>query len=142
MKIAVITDDGTSISQHFGRAPYYLVFTVEDGNVVESELREKLGHTQFQQEAGHEHHEHGHQEHDHGGQGQHGYGPDAQDRHARMAQTIIDCSALLCRGMGRGAYDSMNAYGIKPVVTDISDAEEAVRAFLDGSIEDRTDRLH
>jgi hypothetical protein len=36
----------------------------------------------------------------------------------------------------------MNEYGITPIVTDIPDAEEAVRAYLDGSIEDRTDRLH
>ena len=31
MKIAAITDDGTTISQHFGRAPYYVVVTVEAG---------------------------------------------------------------------------------------------------------------
>ena len=30
MKIAAITEDGTTISQHFGRAPLYLVVTVED----------------------------------------------------------------------------------------------------------------
>jgi hypothetical protein len=27
MKIAVVTDDGENISQHFGRARYYAVFT-------------------------------------------------------------------------------------------------------------------
>ena len=47
MKIAAITDDGVTISQHFGRAPYYLVYTVEDGEIVDRELREKLGHAQF-----------------------------------------------------------------------------------------------
>jgi len=31
MKIAVITDDGKTISQHFGRSPYYLVLTIEEG---------------------------------------------------------------------------------------------------------------
>ena len=30
MKIACITEDGHTISQHFGRAPYYLVLTVEN----------------------------------------------------------------------------------------------------------------
>jgi hypothetical protein len=47
MKIAAITDDGKTISQHFGRAPYYLVVTVEGGEIVERELRDKLGHTHF-----------------------------------------------------------------------------------------------
>ncbi len=41
MKIALITDDGKSISQHFGRAPYYLVVTLEDGKEVNRELRPK-----------------------------------------------------------------------------------------------------
>ena len=30
MKIATITDDGVTISQHFGRAPYYMVYTVKE----------------------------------------------------------------------------------------------------------------
>jgi len=47
MKIAAITDDGVTISQHFGRAPYYAVLTVEEGRVVRRELREKPGHRQF-----------------------------------------------------------------------------------------------
>ena len=41
MKIAAISEDGTTISQHFGRAPYYLVITVEDGKVVSKEKRDK-----------------------------------------------------------------------------------------------------
>ena len=35
MKIAVITDDERTISQHFGRAPYYVVVTIEDGKIVD-----------------------------------------------------------------------------------------------------------
>jgi predicted Fe-Mo cluster-binding NifX family protein len=47
MKIAAITENGTTISQHFGRAPYYLVVTVEDGKVVSKEQRDKAGHHTF-----------------------------------------------------------------------------------------------
>ena len=47
MKIAVITDDGKTISQHFGRAPYYLVLTIEEGKIVSREMRDKMGHNQF-----------------------------------------------------------------------------------------------
>ncbi|MEN6409046.1 MAG: cupin domain-containing protein, partial [Anaerolineaceae bacterium] len=56
MKIAFITDDGKSISQHFGRASYYLVLTVEEGKIVNREMRSKLGHNQL----GGEHHEESH----------------------------------------------------------------------------------
>ncbi|MCL5994552.1 MAG: hypothetical protein M1546_00665 [Chloroflexi bacterium] len=47
MKIAFITADGKTVSKHFGRAPYYLVITVEDGRVVSHEMRDKISHTHF-----------------------------------------------------------------------------------------------
>jgi predicted Fe-Mo cluster-binding NifX family protein len=131
MKIAAITDDGKTISQHFGRAPYYLVLTIDDKKIVDSEMRNKLGHTQFH-EAGH-----------HESEGErHGFGPEADNRHGRMAEAISDCEALLCRGMGMGAYESMKARNIRPVVTDIADIEEAVFAYIDGQIVDHVEKLH
>jgi predicted Fe-Mo cluster-binding NifX family protein len=59
-----------------------------------------------------------------------------------MAQAILDCEALLCRGMGMGAYESMKVAGILPVVTDITAIEEAVLAYVKGQIVDHTERLH
>jgi predicted Fe-Mo cluster-binding NifX family protein len=132
MKIAAITDDGHAISQHFGRAPYYLVLTIEDGRIVERVLRDKLGHANFAD-----------QPHESELPGQpHGYGPIAQNRHTLMASAIADCQVLLCGGMGAGAYESMRARGIKPVVTDLVSIDEAVRAFIEGRLIDQTERLH
>jgi len=132
MKIAAITDDGNTISQHFGRASYYLVVTVEDGKIAERELREKLGHSQFANEP-----------HPAEQPGQpHGMDPVSHNKHLRMAETITDCEALLCRGMGMGAYESMKARGIRPVVTDIASIDEAVLAYASGQIVDYVDRLH
>jgi predicted Fe-Mo cluster-binding NifX family protein len=133
MKIAAITDDGKTISQHFGRAMHYLVVTVEEGQIVDRELRDKLGHAHFANEP----HHHGESQ----GQ-QHGFDAAAQDRHARMAQSIADCQVLLCRGMGAGAYQSMQAQGIRPIVTDIVNIDDAVKAYIEGGIVDHTERLH
>ncbi len=132
MKIAAITDDGKTISQHFGRAPYYLVVTIENGQIVNREMRDKLGHTHFVNDP--------HKE-DQPGQ-PHGFGPAAQDRHTRMAEAIADCQALLCGGMGRGAYESMRARNVQPIVTDLVSIDEAARAFIEGRLTDQTDRLH
>jgi predicted Fe-Mo cluster-binding NifX family protein len=132
MKIAVITDDGKTISQHFGRAQHYLVATVENGQIVSREMRDKMGHSQFQAE-GHEHEETG---------GRHGYGQDADHRHGHMAETITDCEALLCRGMGMGAYENMKARNIRPVVTDIANIDEAIMAYANGLIVDHIEKLH
>ena len=43
MKIAAVSDDGTTISQHFGRAPFYVIITVEKDKIVAREKRDKLG---------------------------------------------------------------------------------------------------
>ena len=132
MKIALITEDGKTISQHFGRAPYYLVVTVEEGKVIGREMRSKLGHNHFSAE---EHH------HEHDGE-QHGNHADGHGKHVRMAEAISDCEVLLCGGMGYGAYQSMQALNIRPLVTEVQDVDEAVQAYLSGKIVDRTDLLH
>lgn len=132
MKIAAITEDGITISQHFGRAPYYLVLTINDGKILARERRNKLGHAQFTGEP-----------HKPGIPGQpHGMGAGAHDRHMRMSEVISDCEALLCGGMGQGAYLSMTQRGIKPVVTDIRDIDQAAMAYFEGNIIDQVDRLH
>ncbi|MBN1679613.1 MAG: dinitrogenase iron-molybdenum cofactor biosynthesis protein [Anaerolineae bacterium] len=136
MKIAVITDDGTTISQHFGRAQHYMVCTVQDGQIIERELRDKMGHRQFVTES----HEHNH-ETSADARG-HGFGAEADRKHGHMIDAITDCEALLVRGMGRGAYLALQQANITPIVTDIPTIDDAVMAYVNGEITDRTDRLH
>jgi len=107
------------------------VVTVQDGKIVRREQRDKLGHAHFANEP--------HAEEP----GQpHGFGPEAHNRHLQMAEAIADCEALLCGGMGRGAYESMKARNIRPVVTDIPLIDEAVMAYAQGRIVDLTEKLH
>jgi predicted Fe-Mo cluster-binding NifX family protein len=132
MKIAVVTEDGSKVSQHFGRAPYFQVVIVEGGQIVAREQRDKVSHAHFADEP-HEAEAPGKR---------HGTGPAAQDRHAQMAGAIADCEAVLCGGMGAGAYQSMQQRGIRPIVTDIESIDEAVMAYVEGSIVDQVHRLH
>jgi predicted Fe-Mo cluster-binding NifX family protein len=131
-KVAAITDDGKIISQHFGRAQYYLVATVENGQIVNRELRHKLGHAHF-----------ANQPHPEEQPGQpHGMDATSHNKHLQMSEAIADCEALLCRGMGMGAYQSMQARGIRPVVTDVAAIDDAVMAYVEGNIVDQVERLH
>ena len=132
MKIAAITEDGTTISQHFGRAPYYLVVTVEDGKIASKETRNKAGHYSF---AAHEPEHLAHGE-------RHGYDANSQAKHESMANTIADCQVLLVGGMGWGAYDSLKNAGIESVVTDVENIEEAVKLYLQGQLPNLMERLH
>jgi predicted Fe-Mo cluster-binding NifX family protein len=131
MRIAAVTDDGLSISPHFGRASRYAVLTVEDGQIVKREMRDKLGHSHFV-----------HQEPEHDPGQPHGFGPEAQDRHARMLSAIADCQVLMARGMGWGARKSLEQAGIVAILTHISSIEDAAQAYLDGAIVDHTELLH
>ena len=135
MKIAFVTEDEKNISLHFGRAPYYLVVTVEDGRAVDRELRDKLGHRQFSQEG------HAEEHHTQPGAGR-GTDPAAHDRHIRMVEAIRDCEAVICAGMGMGAYNSMRSLNIRPIVTDLLDIDQALQAFIEGKLDDKPERLH
>jgi tRNA-Thr(GGU) m(6)t(6)A37 methyltransferase TsaA len=134
MKIAVITEDGETISQHFGRAPHYLVFTVEDKKIVGKELRDKVGHRQFAEED----HRHASRNDPRG----HGFGAHSESKHARMIESIQDCEAIIVRGMGRGAYYAMEQAKIRPFVTEFANAEDAVKAYIDGTLTNHIEQLH
>ena len=131
INIAAVTDDGVTISQHFGRAKFYEVLFVKNGKVVKRERREKLGHNNFAQE-----------EHHHQSGEQHGFDESSHNKHINTAEAIKDCKILLARGMGNGAYQSMLQLNIKPVVTDIKNIDEAIQAVINGSIIDHTEKLH
>lgn len=47
MKIAAISDDEVAVGRHFGRAPLYVVATVENGEIINKETRDKTGHHTF-----------------------------------------------------------------------------------------------
>ncbi len=133
MKIAVISDDGKDVSQHFGRAPFYIVYTIKEGKITGHEIREKLGHNQFTGE----HHEHT-DEHEQS----HGLDGASHGKHVNMAQIISDCEAIICGGMGMGAYESMKRLNIKPFVTDCENPETAVLSYIEGKLIDHIEKLH
>ena len=131
MKIAAITEEGTTISQHFGRAPLYVVITVEDSKIINKETRPKAGHHTFAA-----HHP------DLAPGERHGYDTGAQVRHTSMVEAIADCQVLIAGGMGWGAYDSLKSHNIEPVVTDVTIIEEAVKLYLEGKLPNLMERLH
>jgi predicted Fe-Mo cluster-binding NifX family protein len=134
MKIAAATNDGTTISARFGRARQYAVFTVDDGEVGDRELREKGGPHDFEGEGLHKHW----RRDDPQGRG---FGPHVQVRHKRMIAPIADCQVVLTGSMGQGAYIKLKREGIRPILTDITDIDTAVRAVIEGTIVNHLGRL-
>jgi predicted Fe-Mo cluster-binding NifX family protein len=132
LRIAAVSDDEVHISQHFGRAPYYVVLTVEGNEIVDSETRPKAGHHSFAA-----------QEHPKLAPGErHGYDAGSQAKHKSMAETIADCEVLIAGGMGWGAYESLKGYGIRPIITDAGDIREAALRCAKGDLPDLMERVH
>jgi predicted Fe-Mo cluster-binding NifX family protein len=130
MKIAVVTDDSQTISAHFGRAQYYLIYTVENGKITGQETRTKPGHKQPSDEQHESHNE------------PHGTAPHSEARHSNMMDVIMDCDVVLTRGMGKGAYEGLKIRSIKPIITDIHEIQAAVEAYLSGNLIDHLELLH
>jgi predicted Fe-Mo cluster-binding NifX family protein len=130
MKIAVVTDDHSTISAYFGRADYYEVFDIFDGKVTGRETLSKASHNQSAKEPNAE-------------PGfAYGQGSTEENLHTRMFSPILDCQVLLAGGMGQGAYNGLKQAGVKPVLTDMRGIEQAVKAYLDGTLTDHPELLH
>lgn len=108
MKIAVPTDDGKRIAAHFGRARNFVVFEIETGEIISREIiQSNTPHVGGQ----HSHH--------HGGW---------------FMDALRSCDVVIAAGMGRRAIANFHQAGIKPVFTDVSDVEQAVKAYVSGTL--------
>jgi predicted Fe-Mo cluster-binding NifX family protein len=116
-KIAFVCDDADTLSAHFGRAPKVVVITLDDGNEVSREIRDKEFHGQ------HNHEEHGH---DHGG----------------MFAPMADCQVMVVRGMGSPALAHAESMGLKVFLVEQKLVNEALRAYQDGTLINDPRRLH
>jgi predicted Fe-Mo cluster-binding NifX family protein len=117
MKLAFATEDGQTISAHFGQAPYYKVIYVEGGEVVSQEVRAKA------------HHDNGHQ---------HGPG----QTHADMFASIADCQVLVVGGMGTPAHQAALVHGLQVVATGQRDIGTALLAYLNGTLQENPLLIH
>jgi predicted Fe-Mo cluster-binding NifX family protein len=44
MKIAIATEIGKTINQHFGKATQYVIINIEDGKILSRGIRPKIAH--------------------------------------------------------------------------------------------------
>ena len=121
VKIAIPTDDGETISAHFGRAPFFVVVTLNEGEAPQFEKRSKAYHgsTEHTPEADH----HGH------------------DHHPMFAP-IADCQVLLAGGMGQPAYDHAAAAGLEVLMTGEKSITAAVDTYRSGLLVSDPRRIH
>jgi predicted Fe-Mo cluster-binding NifX family protein len=122
-KIAIATEDGAHVSQHFGRAPHFEVLTFENGKLVARERRAKA----FPQGP----HDHPH------------HITNGQDTHASgMLDAIKDCQVVIAGGMGGPAFAAIQSAGLTPILTDEQDIDRVEQSYIDGTLVNHPERMH
>lgn len=117
MKIAIPSEEGIFLSQHFGRALGFVIFEIADGKVINQEYRQNTftGHALGQ----HQEHQHGTAHDDH-----------AHYSHNRILNALHDCEIVIAGGMGRRLVDDLTEAGKKIFITTQIKAQKAVEMFL------------
>ena len=119
MRVAVPSDDGETVAQHFGRSAAFLVFEIENGEIRGPEARPNRMHASPAGECASGGHHDG-----------------AGHSHAGILAVLADCEAVLCGGMGSRAANELAAAGIAVVMAPpAGSARETVAAWLSGSLE-------
>jgi predicted Fe-Mo cluster-binding NifX family protein len=118
MKIAIPSDEGTYLSQHFGRTLGFTIFEIIDIQIVNQEYRPNTftGHALGQ-----------HQEHQH-------HGPEHEDHahqsHNGILNALHDCEVVIAGGMGRRLVDDLTDAGKRIIITTQIETRKAVEMFL------------
>jgi len=124
MKIAVPTNDGLTISEHFGRSAAFAIFEIANGKITSRELRSK----------GEQHH------HAPGDCGHHAEGAE-HHKHAGILAVLEGCDTVICSGMGRGAAEALKGAGTQVFVVAPAPVDDVVAAYLQGKVAARSEEF-
>jgi predicted Fe-Mo cluster-binding NifX family protein len=114
MRIAVPSNDGVTISQHFGRSKQFLIFDVHEGHAAMESVRENQGC------------------HGHDGAGHTEGQPHS---HEGILGALRGCDAVVCAGIGIGAVMALKTAGLQVVsIAAEGKAVEALQLWLQGRL--------
>ena len=117
MRIAVPTNDGVSISEHFGRSAAFLIFEIENGQIKSRELKSNGAKHSHAQEAC-DHHSTESTPHNHAG----------------ILAALEGCEVVICAGMGQRAAEALKGCGTQIVTAAPASAQDTVTAYLAGKL--------
>ena len=123
MKIAVATNDFSTVAGHVGRCKGFLIYEIDDNNNVVS--KKEVANTFTNHAAGAHNHHHGH------GHDGSAYGETARKN---IAEGIEYADFLICRAAGPGLVNSLAANNIRTVFTKIDSADEAVNLLISNAL--------
>ncbi len=124
MKIALPTNDGATISEHFGRSTSFLIFEIENGHIKGRELKAN-GAKHSHAPGTCDHHTTGSEPHSHAG----------------ILAALEGCDIVICGGMGQKAAEALRSCGTQILVAPPASAEDTVVAYLAGKLTPQMERF-
>ncbi len=121
MKVGIASDDKQSIANHFGRTRGFIIAELVEGELKSKDYRPN-NFTHHSHQGGHEH------------RGGHNHS------HAPILEALKDCQVVISRGMGKRIYDDLHNADIEAIITDIAGVDEAIAAYIGGSLVDNPEK--
>jgi predicted Fe-Mo cluster-binding NifX family protein len=118
-RIAIASDDESTIASHFGRTKGFVIYDVTKENIAKQEYRPNTltGHARGLENKGH-----------------------MFDRHGPILNVLNDCTVVISHGMGRRIYADLKSAGIDVYVTAEIDVRKAVELYISGDLTDEPER--
>jgi len=123
-KIAVAQLNESEISKHFGRSPLFGIYTIADGEVIETEMRMNTFTHHMKNDNG--------SDHTHRGRGNENR--NHSHNHKSVVNGLADCQVIISGGMGMGAINNLSAAGKEIIITDEKLSEQAVKKYIIGEL--------
>ena len=123
-KIAVAQLNESEISKHFGRSPFFGIYSITDGEVMEIEMRMNTftHHMKSDHGSDHTHRDHWNENRNH------------SHNHKSIVNGLADCQVIISGGMGMGAINNLSSAGKKIIITDEKLSEQAVKKYTRGEL--------
>lgn len=122
MKIAIPSNEGKYLSQHFGRSLGFAIVELDGNRIINKEYRPNdfTGHAMGLHQQ-HQHHGEDHESH-------------AQHSHNGILRALHDCEIVIAGGMGRRLSDDLSAAGKKIYITSEPEIDKVLEMFLDDNL--------
>ncbi|MGB9696108.1 MAG: DUF134 domain-containing protein [Ignavibacteria bacterium] len=130
-KVAVATDDFTTIAGHAGRCAGFIIIEVENGTVIsKTNIKNTFGQHQHNEANNEKHTNHsGHHQQHHSHQG--------------FVDSFKSCSALICQSAGRRLIQDLEENGIEVIITLEREPERAAILYSGGQlVSDSSNQCH
>ena len=122
MRIAIPTNDMTTVSSHFGRTKGFMVYDIEENKVTNFQyiINTFTGHAKNKNK------DHDHGEHNHS--------------HESILNTLEKCNLVIAGGMGKRLYKDFEKNGIEVFVTQEKNIQKAIELLSKGELDNNTSK--